>query len=115
MNEDPQVPNYDLVQRIIRSPFSGSKGPLSSARFADVRYNLEYEHTTLGPDWLLPEKWYEDEAKRQEVHRRFDSVVMQGGGGKPGNGAGQCGAQRDGQRKSPWPVVGRVLRLDRDR
>ncbi len=45
--EDPQVPNYDPEHRIIRSPFSGSKGPLFHARFDDVRYNLEHGHLNL--------------------------------------------------------------------
>ncbi|NKB68842.1 MAG: hypothetical protein GKR89_17390 [Candidatus Latescibacteria bacterium] len=76
MGEDPQVPNYDPQQRIIRSPFSGSKGPLFHARYADVQYNLEYGHTTLGPDFPLPEKWYEDDALRRQIHARFDEVVM---------------------------------------
>lgn len=73
--------NYDAAHRVIRSPFSGSKGPLFHARFADVRYNLEHGHTTLGPGGLgagqpLPDAWWEDEALRRQVHQRFDHVVM---------------------------------------
>ena len=74
--DNADIGNYDPVARIIRSPFSGSKGPLFHARWADVQYNLEYRHTTLGPGDLLPEKWYEDAALRQQVHERFDDVVM---------------------------------------
>ncbi len=76
--EDPQVPNYDPEHRIIRSPFSGSKGPLFHARFDDVRYNLEHGHTTLGPGFELSANWYEDEATRAKVHAKFDRVVMNG-------------------------------------
>ncbi|MBT3343703.1 MAG: hypothetical protein HN712_30450 [Gemmatimonadetes bacterium] len=75
--DNANVDNYDPAARIIRSPFSGSKGPLFHARFADVQYNLEYGHTTLGPDGPgLPDKWYEDEQLRQQIHERFDHVVM---------------------------------------
>lgn len=77
IGDDAEVDNYDPAARIIRSPFSGSKGPLFHARFDDVRYNLEHGHTTLGPDGPdLPDKWYEDEKLRQEIHERFDHVVM---------------------------------------
>jgi hypothetical protein len=77
MNDDPQVPNYDPKHRLIRSPFSGSKGPLFHARYADVQYNIEYGHATLGPDFDFPPNWYEDEEWRKKVHQRFDQVVMQ--------------------------------------
>ena len=77
MAEDPQVPNYNPQHRIIRSPFSGSKGPLFHARYADVHYNIEHGHTTLGPDFELPAQWHEDEETRRQVHARFDAVVMQ--------------------------------------
>jgi hypothetical protein len=76
MNEDPETPNYDAENRIVRSPFTGSKGPLFNARFADVHYNLEYGHATLGPGFELPENWHEDPKMREKVHARFDEVVM---------------------------------------
>jgi hypothetical protein len=78
MGEDPQAPNYDPEHRLIRSPFSGAKGPLFHARFGDVHYNLEYRHVTLGPGYALQPKWYEDAALRAEVHAKFDEVVMRG-------------------------------------
>ena len=74
--DNADIGNYDPAARIIRSPFSGSKGPLFHARWADVQYNLEYGHTTLGPGDPLPQKWYEDARQRQRVHERFDAVVM---------------------------------------
>ena len=78
MDEDPEAPNYDPQRRLVRSPFNGSKGPLFHARFGDVRYNLSYKHTTLGPGYTLPEEWWKDAARREEVHARFDQVVMRG-------------------------------------
>ena len=78
MNEDPEVPNYDPKHRIIRSPFSGSKGPLFHARYADVQYNIEHGHTTLGPDFEIPPEWYKNPSWREKVHVRFDEVVMHG-------------------------------------
>ncbi|HJP30122.1 MAG TPA: hypothetical protein QGF95_06170 [Candidatus Latescibacteria bacterium] len=75
--DNPEVRNYDPVTRTIPSPFSGSRGPLFHARWGDVRYNLEYGHTTLGPGApALPEGWHEDAELRQRVHERFDHVVM---------------------------------------
>ena len=78
MNEDPEVPNYDATHRIIRTPFSGGAGPRFSARFADVSYNLEYRHTTLGPGFDYPDKWRDDDEWVAKVHARFDDVVMNG-------------------------------------
>ena len=68
---------YDPAARAIRSPFSGSRGPLFHARFDDVRYNLEHEHTVLSPRYDEPEgEWWKDAAQRQLIHERFDEVVM---------------------------------------
>ena len=79
LGEDPEAPNYDPRHRVVRSPFNGSRGPRASARFSDVRYNIEFGHTTLGPGWKPPPpEWWEDEQLREQVHRRFDEVVMQG-------------------------------------
>jgi len=78
MGEDPEAPNYDPLRRLVRSPFNGSKGPLFHARFGDVRYNLAYQHTTLGPGYAPAPNWWEDRALREEVHARFDQVVMRG-------------------------------------
>ena len=78
MNEDPDVANYDPEHRIIRSPFTGSTGPLFHARYADVQYNIEYGHTTLGPGFEVPSEWYKDKTFREAIHARFDEVVMHG-------------------------------------
>ena len=78
LGEDSAVPNYDRQHRLVRSPFSGSRGPLFNARRDDVTYNLIYGHTTLGPGYDYPENWHEDEAWCERVHARFNEVVMQG-------------------------------------
>ena len=101
MAEDPDVPNYDPEHRIIRSPFSGSKGPLFHARWDDVQYNLEYAHVTLTPTFQTPrewienkatpeerethesvsgggKRWFEDPEMRERVHAQFDKIVMEG-------------------------------------
>jgi len=78
LNEDPEVPNYDAQHRLVRSPFSGSKGPLFHARYDDVHYNIEHRHVTLGPGFELRENWFADEDERQRVHAKFDEVVMNG-------------------------------------
>jgi len=78
MNEDPEIPNYDPAHRLIRSPFSGSKGPLFHARYADVQYNIEHGHTTLGPGFEVPPEWYKKPDLREKIHERFDEVVMRG-------------------------------------
>ena len=74
--ENGAIANYDPETHTIRSPFTGSAGPLFHARWADVRYNLEHGHATLGPGDPLPEAWWEDADLRQKVHERFDHVVM---------------------------------------
>ena len=101
MAEDPDVPNYDPEHRIIRSPFSGSTGPLFEARWDDVQYNLEYGHVKLSPKFDVPvewmenkatpqereshenqsgggKRWFEDADKRREIHTLFNKMVMEG-------------------------------------
>ncbi|MEE2659259.1 MAG: hypothetical protein VX733_12190 [Candidatus Latescibacterota bacterium] len=74
--DDPEARCYDARHRIIRSPFSGSKGPLFHARWADVSYNLAYEHTTLGPEHELAADWQQREGPERVLHEIFDRVVM---------------------------------------
>ena len=78
-NEDPQVSNYDAQHRIIRSPFNGSTGPLlHNTPLAYMKWHLGHIHTTLGPGFELPEKWYEDADQIERIRARYDEVVMQG-------------------------------------
>ncbi len=101
MAEDPSVPNYEPEHRIIRSPFSGSHGPLFHARWDDVQYNIEYGHVKLSPIFEIPAEWmqrtatrterqahqnlssddklwFEDSDKREQIHALFDKIVMEG-------------------------------------
>ncbi len=101
MAEDPQVPNYDPEHKIIRSPFNGSAGPLFSARWDDVQYNLEHGHVKLSPEFDVPrewieskatpeerethvnasgggKRWFEDAELRDRIHKMFDRIVMHG-------------------------------------
>jgi hypothetical protein len=74
--DDTEAACYDPTHGIVRSPFSGSRGPLFHARWADVHYNLVHEHTTLGPDHRLEEGWETREADGGRLHEIFDRVVM---------------------------------------
>ena len=92
--EDPEVPNYDPERSIIRSPFSGSRGPLFHARWNDVRYNIEHGHVKLSPIFEIPaawterqehrnrsggeKPWFEDAKKREQIHALFDKIIMEG-------------------------------------
>jgi hypothetical protein len=46
--DNADIGNYDPAARIIRSPFSGSRGPLFHARWADVQYKTS---STAIPLW----------------------------------------------------------------
>ena len=48
LNDDPAVPNYDPEHRIVRSPCSGSKGPLLQMRRGEIHYDLT---PTITPRW----------------------------------------------------------------
>ena len=78
LNDDPAVPNYDPEHRIVRSPCSGSKGPLFQMRRGEIHYDLTHDHATLGPSFDLPANWWEDPETKRRVEERFDQVVMQG-------------------------------------
>ena len=51
LNDDPAVPNYDPEHHIVRSPCSGSKGPLLQMRRGEIHYDLTHDHATLGPNF----------------------------------------------------------------
>ena len=78
LNDDPAVPNYDPEHRIVRSPCSGSKGPLFQMRRGEIHYDLTHNHATLGPGFDLPANWWEDPETKRRVEEQFDQVVMQG-------------------------------------
>ena len=78
INEDPDVPNYDPQHRIVRSPCSGSRGPLFNMRQGEIHYDIEHGHATLGPGFALPGDWANDPEIRVQVEECFDRVVMNG-------------------------------------
>ena len=78
LNEDPTVANYNPEHRVVRSPCSGSKGPLFRMRPGEIHYDIVHGHATLGPGFALPEGWADDPEIRRNVEARFDAVVMDG-------------------------------------
>ena len=76
LNEDPEAPNYDSIHKLIRSPMTGSKGPLFHA---DPQYTLNYGHASLYP--LVKELeagWEQNPKRREEIQRLYDNVVLRG-------------------------------------
>lgn len=73
LNEDPEAQNYDPAHKVVRSIFTGSKGPLTSS---DATYNLRYGHASLYPvlENLEPD-WQEDPVRKAEIQELYDQVV----------------------------------------
>ncbi len=75
LNEDPEARNYDSVHKIIRSPFSGSKGPRFEADIEEVKKRLEWSSVhplvkNLESDWDgLPQR-------RSQVREALLQTVM---------------------------------------
>lgn len=76
LGEDPEAPNYDPNLRLLRSPLTGSAGPLFHH---EAQYLLDYGHASLHP---LIEKlepgWYDDPVRRARIQKLFDEVVLRG-------------------------------------
>ncbi|NND09539.1 MAG: hypothetical protein HKN87_24475 [Saprospiraceae bacterium] len=73
LNEEPDAPNYDPEHKLIRSIFTGSKGPLHTS---DAEYNLRYGHASLYPVVKdLEPDWHEDPARKAEIQSIYDSLV----------------------------------------
>jgi len=76
LDEDPEAPNYDPLHNIIRSPLTGSIGPLFHS---DSQYVLTYGHASLYP--LLKElgtDWEKEPKRREEIQQLFDEVILRG-------------------------------------
>ncbi|MEW6752172.1 MAG: hypothetical protein AB1505_14495 [Candidatus Latescibacterota bacterium] len=76
LGEDPEAPNYDPDLRLIRSPFTGSGGPLFTS---SADYVLIYGHASLHP--VVPDLepgWEKDAPRRALVQRLYDQVVVNG-------------------------------------
>lgn len=73
LNEDPDAQNYDFKHHIIKSIFTGSKGPLVSS---DATYNLRYGHASLYPkiNNLEPE-WIKDPKRKKQIQAIYDQMV----------------------------------------
>ena len=89
IGDDPAAPNYDSQYKIIRSPFSGSKGPLFHAGVGFVKSMLdpiyggqpgEYaQRSTLSPVVVnLEPNWFEHPQRQEEIVKSFDEIVLNG-------------------------------------
>ena len=73
MGEDPEALNFDPDQKLIRSIFTGSRGPRASS---DAIYNLRYGHASLYPIVKdLEPDWHENPARLKEIQILYDSMV----------------------------------------
>ena len=93
MAEDPEVPNYDPEHRVIRSPFSGSAGPMFHARWDDVQYNIEHGHVKLSPTFEIPREWMERRSTpaERESHRSEGRTAASGSRTRQkGSGSTRC-------------------------
>ncbi len=73
LNEDPEAPNFDPNRLLVKSIFTGSKGPLRSS---DASYNLRYGHASLYPVVKnLEPTWHETPQRREEIQLLYDSLV----------------------------------------
>lgn len=73
LNEDQEAQNYDPQHRIIKSIFTGSKGPLTSS---DATYNLRYGHASLYPKIAdLEPEWTEHPKRKKQIQEMYDQMV----------------------------------------
>ncbi len=92
MGEDDHAPNYDPINRIIRSPFHSSVGPMHHMDADRVKALIDpwYRLTGIGISGFaqrsnlhpvvadLEEDWYEDDQRRDEIVNLFDEVILNG-------------------------------------
>jgi hypothetical protein len=73
LNEDPEAQNYDPEHKVIRSIFTGSKGPLTSS---EADYNLRYGHASLYPVVKnLEPDWHLNPDRKAAIQQLYDSIV----------------------------------------
>ena len=76
LNEVPGVQNYDPINKIIRSPITGSAGP---AFESDGTYVLNYGHASLYPIVKkLPSGWDKDKKTHDEMQKLYNKVIICG-------------------------------------
>ncbi len=92
IGEDPDAPNYDPLNRVLRSPFHSSVGPLQHIDLDRAKAYLDpwYRSTGIGITGIaqrsnlypvvkdLEEDWYRDDRRRDEIMRLFDDVILNG-------------------------------------
>ena len=90
MDEDPDAPNYDPQHRIFRSPIQSSVGPLHHAHLENAIGWLQGGKTGAGYQYYgvraslrpivedLEPDWFENSARRDEILKLFDEIVLQG-------------------------------------
>ncbi len=73
LGEDPEASNFDPEKILIRSIFTGSRGPRASS---DAVYNLRYGHASLYPivKHLEPD-WHETPTRLAEIQSLYDSII----------------------------------------
>jgi hypothetical protein len=73
LNEDPEAQNFDEKHKIIKSIFTGSKGPMTSS---DATYNLRYGHASLYP--IIPNlepNWPDAPKRKKQIQDLYDQMV----------------------------------------
>jgi len=91
LGEDASAPNWDPVHKIIRSTFHGSLGPKFKMEPDRTRLYLDpvygkpeqnrgyAQRTNLHPVIKdLDNNWFDDPARREEVCRLFDEIILNG-------------------------------------
>ncbi len=76
LGDEPSARNYDPRLRLIRSPITGSGGPLFES---SADYVLNYVFASLYPVVReLEAGWDRDPARHAEIQRLYNAMVMQG-------------------------------------
>lgn len=76
LGEYPEADNYDKERRLIRSPMTGSGGPIFTS---GPDYVLIWGHASLYPVIEeLEDGWEKDPERHAEIQRLYDQVVVRG-------------------------------------
>ena len=92
MDEDAEAPNYDPEHRVFRSPIQTSVGPMRHATVDNVITWLQGGETGYGKGYRpykvratldpvvtdLEGNWFENPARRDEILKLFDHIVLNG-------------------------------------
>ena len=73
LNEDAEAQNYDPKHHVVKSIFTGSKGPLTSS---DATYNLQYGHASLYPTIKnLEPGWSDNPKRKKQIQDIYDQMI----------------------------------------